>query len=375
MPLAFEIPKLLWLLSGEVHREASWFQERQREELWLDDWASVAEQELWIKVPAVVQGSIRLTSPDLPDRSEERPIVEQIAKFDLAAWRASLGKGKAVKRLQLSHFPPKGAPGKPYFHQAQICSVRSVWEAQDIGCVQTTHGEHIKLHVGWLEKGKAEERKLYLWHETGELILAQSLEPALSTCEIMPAKTALLPGAYIIQLAAVDPWYESEPQYPGTNAPGTLLIKILPAQELHQNEVIEIQAAIYDGKPHDLSIPYQMRITGRIIGQSIANDLKLNGVIVKTNNQNWYWGELLKRGHAEQDAEIQASNPVKFPEELLNSGRGAIEARDGEGVMYCRRCKQLHWRHEYMLDPQHAVHLRGPINNFLRKIVRQSSTN
>ena len=380
IPLTFEIPKLLWLLSAEVrraenvHLEENLYRERQRQELWLDDWTDLKEQELWIKVPAYVQGNIRLTSPDLTERNEERPIVDQIAKFDLSAWRALLRKGKPVKSLQVTHLPLKDVSGKPYFHHAQIFTVRSQWEAQEIGCVQTAPGNRIKLQVGWLEKGKAEERTLYLWRQTGELILEQSLEPGVFICDIAPTRTPLLPGAYLIQLAAIDAWGQAEPQYPGTHALSTLRIKIVAAQELHQDEAIMIQAAFSEGTRHDLSIPYQIRITGRIIGQNIANDLKLNGVIVKTTNQDWYWGELLASGHAEQDAEIRASNPIKFPESLLTTGIGAIEARDGEGAMYCRHCKQLHWRHESTMDPRHASQLLGPINRFQRKLVGQRIT-
>ncbi|MCC6456350.1 MAG: hypothetical protein IT328_15455 [Caldilineaceae bacterium] len=378
LPLVFEIPKLLWLLKGEIASENKWFQERVREELWLGDWTRLPEQELWVKLPPYVQGSVLLTSPDLPRRREERPIIEQIAKFDLIAWGAALGKGRPVKSLQLSHLPPReisygtsthGATAKPYFHEACICTVRSEWEAREIGCMQALADGRTRLQVGWVEKGQAEERILYLWRETGELILQQSLEPGLWHCEL-DLGSAPLPGSYLIQLAAIDPWQPDEARYPGTSEPSTLSIQIVASQELHQDEIIEI-LSVYDLGTHlELTLPYRVRILGRIIGQSIANDLKVNGVIVKTSNQNWCWGELTLSGHADVDAEIRMSNPVKFPESLLRGGIGAIEARDGEGAMYCPRCKLLHWRHDTSLDPDHAAHLRGPISRFHRKVLR-----
>lgn len=357
-PVSFDLPKLLWCFSSDIVSQAAGWQMYQRQELWLDDWESLQEQFLLVKLPAEVQGELALGS-DAADRQEIRRIVNQIARFDLLAWRDSLRAGKPLKWLRLTHPDPA-----VQIKDAPICTIRSAWEAQDLACVQMGEGERVILRIGWSERGRAQERVLCIWDQAGRRVLHRSLSSGERTARVETDTTTLPPGAYLIHLAPIDPWWRTLPAYPGPQAPSTIQIEVVGVQQVRQDEVLTVTKVEDEGVILPLAQPYRLRITGRIIGQQAPRELQLDGVVVKRTNAGWFWGELLEEGDDEQRAEARASNPLKFRYALLRPGLSAIEDRNGDGAMYCHKCQRLHWREERVNHPDHAPTLVGPIRRF-----------
>lgn len=170
------------------HRVVAGQRWRLRYHLWLCNKA--------LTLQAVRQEHLLLQQTHTPPRQQWLLIIGLLG-FTLLLWR--------IERFSTA------APSDP-----PLLRVRTRWEAEESECIQRIQGRAITLSVIWLDRGQAEAKHLHIWS------LADHTQP-LITCdvaveaqqvEVKASATSLPPGAYLLQIVAVDPWATTDPVRP-----------------------------------------------------------------------------------------------------------------------------------------------------------------
>lgn len=362
IPLTISIPKVKWRLQGlEDDQHAVWCD--TVEEVWLGDWETTPELFLIVALPSFVDGCLELS---LDGRKEERDLCEGRARFDLLAFVDALRTGPSVQTftfmLSESQFGIERAP---------LFKVRTRWEVEDVECVQESQGRTIILNVTWTEKGRTgnKDRIVRLWSTSGVLsdpIIEERVPEG--TCVTLQANVRDLPqGTYLLQLTVEDPWSTTKVSRPALNAPNTRVIELVPIGDIRQGQVLGIcSIADDDGQPYQLDEgACKIRIVGKIINRRLPTGVGTGHVRITRNNEGWYVGNIEVVGDPELEVEVDQANPVKFDYDISKDLITAIEDKEGEGAMYCRRCRKLYWSEEVNKEEGRKEHpIFGPVEVF-----------
>jgi len=362
IPLTISIPKVKWRLQGlEDDQHAVWCD--TVEEVWLGDWETTPELFLIVALPSFVDGCLELS---LDGKKEERDLCEGRARFDLLAFVDALRTGPSVQTftfmLSESQFGIERAP---------LFKVRTRWEVEDVECVQESQGRTIILNVTWTEKGRTgnKDRIVRLWSTSGVLsdpIIEERVPEG--TCVTLQANVRDLPrGTYLLQLTVEDPWSTTKVSRPALNAPNTRVIEVVPIGDIRQGQVLSIcSIADDDGQPYQLDEgACKIRIVGKIINRRLPTGVGTGHVRITRNNEGWYVGNIEVVGDPELEVEVDQANPVKFDYDISKDLITAIEDKEGEGAMYCRRCRKLYWSEEVNKEEGRKEHpIFGPVEVF-----------
>jgi len=362
IPLTISIPKVKWRLQGlEDDQHAVWCD--TIEELWLGDWETAPELFLVVALPPFVDGCLELS---LDGKEEERDLSEGKARFDLLAYMDALRVGPSAQTFTLTL--PESRLGIEY---APLFKVRTRWEVEDVECVQESQGRTIILNVTWTEKGRTgnKDRIVRLWSTSGVLsdpIIEQRVPEG--TCVTLQANVRdLPPGTYLLQLTVEDPWSTTKVSRPALNAPNTRVIEIVPIGDIRQGQVLSVLSlADDDGQLYQLDEgACKIRIVGKIINRRLHTDVGTGHVRITRNNEGWYVGNIEVVGDPELEVEVDQANPVKFDYDISKDLITAIEDKEGEGAMYCRRCRKLYWSEEVNKEEGRKEHpIFGPVEVF-----------
>jgi len=364
IPLTISIPKVRWRLQGlEDDQHAVWCD--TVEEVWLGDWEKSLDLFLVVSLPSFVDGRLELS---LDGKEEERGLSEGKARFDLLAFVDALRVGPSVQTFTLTL-----RESQFRFERAPLFKVRTRWEVEDIECVQSSQGRIITLKVTWTERGRTgnKDRIIRLWSSSGvatEPIIKQKVLEGTQSAILQTNVRVLPPGTYLLQLTLEDPWSTTEVSCPALNAPNARLIEIVPIEDIRQGQVLSIcSIADYDGQLYPLDKEaYKIRIVGKIINRRLPTGVGAEHVrVTRMKNEGWYVGNIEVAGDPELEVEIDQANPVKFDYDVSKDVITAIEDREGDGAMYCRRCRKLYWSREANTEEEQKEHpIFGPVEVF-----------
>lgn len=367
LALSFAIPKVVWRLEGlSAQADSRWHD--TPEEIWFGDWERAAALFLVVKLPPHMQGQLALTL-EHGTVQQQSVLRDGIVRFDLLALRDALVQGPAVQALQLSHLNSAAS-----FTRVPLLCVRTKWQADAIECIQQFQGRTINLSVRWLDRGKAEAKRIYLWSLTDSPlpILACDVAGEAQHAEVKASAATLLPGTYLLQIVAVDPWATAEPVRPTLAASNIQRFDIVSAGALRQGEIFTITAVADLGQRYQPQLVYQLKVEGKIVHHATPATHSGTQMVVTYANEGWYIGRLLRPAVATNDQidrtlwdELLASNPFKIEYNVTKGVVTTIENRYGEGPMYCPTCGRLYWRQETIDAETSAGHpLVGPIELF-----------
>ena len=362
IPLTISIPKVKWRLQGlEDDQRVVWCD--TIEEVWLGDWEIAPELFLIVALPSCLDGCLELS---LDGKKEERDLSEGRARFDLLAFVDALRAGPSVQTFTLTLSESQfGIEHVPLF------KVRTRWEVEDIECVQESQGRTIILNVTWTEKGRPgnKDRIIRLWSLSGEPvgpITEQTVLEGIQSATLRGNEDLPL-GTYLLQLTLEDPWSATEVSCPAQDALNTLVIKVVSAGDIRQGQILSIcSIADDDGQLYQLDEgACKIRIVGKIINRRLPTDVGTEHVRITRNNEGWYVGNIEVVGDPELEVEVDQANPVKFDYDISKDLITAIEDKEGEGAMYCRRCRKLYWSEEVNKEEGRKEHpIFGPVEVF-----------
>ena len=362
IPLTISIPKVKWRLQGlEDDQRVVWCD--TIEEVWLGDWEIAPELFLIVALPSCLDGCLELS---LDGKKEERDLSEGRARFDLLAFVDALRAGPSVQTFTLTLSESQfGIEHVPLF------KVRTRWEVEDIECVQESQGRTIILNVTWTEKGRPgnKDRIIRLWSLSGEPvgpITEQTVLEGIQSATLRGNEDLPL-GTYLLQLTLEDPWSATEVSCPAQDALNTLVIKVVSAGDIRQGQILSIcSIADDDGQLYQLDEgACKIRIVGKIINRRLPTDVGTEHVRITRNNEGWYVGNIEVVGDPELEVEIVQANPVKLDYDVSKDMITAIEDKEGDGAMYCRRCRKLYWSREVNTEEEQKEHsIFGPVEVF-----------
>jgi len=365
VPLTINVPKVKWRLQGlEDDQHAVWC--NTVEEVWLGDWETSSELFLIVALPSFVDGPLELSLDGNSGRKEEKVLREGKARFDLLAFGDALRAGPSLQTFTLTL--PESQFG---IDHTPLFKVRTRWEVEDVECIQEARGRTITLNVTWTEKGRTgnRDRVVRLWSLSGVLsnpIIEQKVWEGTSVT-LRANVRDLPPGTYLLQLALEDPWSTTEVSRPALDDPNTQMIVVVPIGDLRQGQVLSIcSIADDDGQLYQLGEgACKIRIVGKIINRRLPTDVGTEHVRITRNNEGWYVGNIEVVGDPELEVEVDQANPVKFDYDISKDLITAIEDKEGEGAMYCRRCRKLYWSEEVNKEEERKEHpIFGPVEVF-----------
>jgi len=311
-----------------------------------------------------VGGGLELS---LDGKKEKSDLCEGRARFDLLAFVDALRTGPSVQTFKLmlseSRFEIERAP---------LFKVRTHWEVEDVECVQELRGRIVILNVTWTEKGRTgdKDRIIRLWRSSGVPvgpIIEQKVLEGIHSATLQANAGNLPPGTYLLQLTLEDPWSTTKVSRPAQDSPNTQVIEIVPIGDIRQGQVLSILSlADDDGQLYQLDEgACKIRIVGKIINRRLPTDVGTGHVRITRNNEGWYVGNIEVVGDPELEVEVDQANPVKFDYDILKDLITAIEDKEGEGAMYCRRCRKLYWSEEVNKEEGRKEHPTfGPVEVF-----------
>lgn len=344
IPISIEIPRLTWRLNSMPDNEYSTEADRI-EELWFGDLNKSMEPVFVIvKMPSFIndyQGRLCLVDTD-------QVAVEKIqhgkVRFDLSGFSDTLKAGeKSVHIFQLTV-----DNAKLPMENVELFEVRTKWEVEKLECVQEFSEEKINLKITWeKEHGKFEgKRVVKLWDIKSPKLTPRRWKIPENSYGIMieEEKDKLPPGTYKLHIDIDDPWSSSEPIFPIEDSPNIRDIEI-EDEVLHAKITITEVRDIKTNKIYKIESKYIIQTKGKIIGGNLPEAIRDNpDVLVKeVINNGWYLGEIAVKRRPPFLTGIDAVNPVKFEYISTNHFIESIEDKDGDGVYFCARCKELFW--------------------------------
>lgn len=377
LPIRFTIPKVTWAiltvakLTEDELSDHYWYD--SAEEIWYDEWETSSALFLWLRVPPCIEDTLEIVMEG-QKQGQRAPVINGMARFDLRALRDTLSPAQAVSQLLLRH-----NTSTPAFSPRPLLAVRTLWEIDEVECIQLHRGRTICLQLHWHEQGKASDRLVRIWHIDDsskpvweEPLVAQSNEAMQFYSELMLPATQLSPGNYLLQFLAVDAWVESTPSYPQIDDRNVARIAIVGAGNLRQGEIFTIKAVIDENCEHLLKGQYRIQIDGKIVNQLLPSHYRNQQVLVTHGNNGWYMGRALLPEITTATPvtltlrnELLASSPFKIEYDEAAGLITTLEDRYGEGPMFCKNCGQLYWREEAIEAEEANGHqLLGPIERF-----------
>jgi hypothetical protein len=363
VPLTVNVPKVKWRLQGlEDDQQTVWCD--TVEEVWLGDWETASELFLIVALPSRLDGYLELS---LDGKKEKRDLRGGRARFDLLAFMDALRAGPSIQTFTLTLPESQFA-----IDHTPLFKVRTRWEVEDVECIQESRGRTIILNVTWTEKGRTgnRDRVVRLWSPSG--VLSDPIIPEEKVWEgtsvtLRASVRDLPPGTYLLQLALEDPWSTTEVSRPALDDPNTRVIVVVPIGDLRQGQILSIcSIADDDGQLYQLGEgACKIRIVGKIINRRLPTDIATEHVRITRNNEGWYVGNIEVVGDPELEVEVDQANPVKFDYDISKDLITAIEDKEGEGAMYCRRCRKLYWSEEVNKEEERKEHpIFGPVEVF-----------
>ena len=372
LPLTIALPKTYWRFQGLADlSDLLWRDQIASDEMWLGDWQGLTALFLVVALPASLDGAVVLSLDGDMGRVDRQDLRWGSARFNLLAFRDAVRSGPPLRELRLSLEDPQSA-----FPTTPILQLRWQWEVVALECVQESKGHEIALTATWQERGRTEggARLIRLWragdHAMKPLAEVTVAEGAYEA-RLRVDGTQAPPGEYLLQFILEDPWAGTQPQCPERGTTNCHVIVIMREEEIRDGCLLGIRAVrllpkIHSAPPDPLTDGlYRIRIVGRIINRRLPPVGKAQKVLVTRANEGWYVGNVEVPGGSGLESEAQAANPVKFDYDVTAREITAIEDREGDGAMYCRRCHRLFWSREALEAEQHRKHaLVGPVEHF-----------
>jgi len=366
IPLTIDIPKVRWRLQGlEESEYATW--RDMVEEVWLGDWATAEDLFLVVSLPPSAGRFVTLSLGDESQLHRRVEIQGGKARFDLLAFEDGLRAGPPVQAFTIA-LPDSSCD----IESAPLFTVRTRWEVADLQCIQRTQHQAIVFEVSWTERGRRDGKdavvRLWSTDQVATDPIAKQDVGEGTSATLEAHVESVPPGAYLLQLALVDPWATTEASRPERGTLNTKLVEVFPVEDVGHDELVQLRAiADYQGQEHTLEPgAYRIKVIGRINYLLLPAGIAPPGVLVTRTNEGWYVGLLQAGDDPELAADAQRSNPVKFEHESGASKITGIEDRYGEGPMYCTTCERLFWSEELIEVEQEGKHpLIGPIDRFM----------
>ena len=364
VPLAIVIPKICWRLQGSENPYDTW--QHTVEEVWWGELESSTELFLAIALPPSILGRVTVSLGEGDTvREETVPIRSGMASVDLLSFSEVLHSTNAsLQTVYLTVLDTEWAIQKePLFR------FRTRWEADNIQCIQSTHGHVTTLAVSWHEKGKPDTKVLRLWSagtSEHQPVLEEVVASDACDHQLRFSLSDVPPGRYLLQLDSVDPWFTGIIHRPSADSINTCAVEVVPTASLRQGERFVITAVADDeSKLHEPAERYEIEIRGKIAHRNLPEDLSLSeDVLITTTNEGWYLGYLTVPNNPML---TQDANPVKVDYRAEQDIVTAIEDRYGEGPLFCTECRRLHWRRKPIEEEEqrgHRQYLCGPVEHF-----------
>lgn len=338
LPLEIKIPKLQWRLVGVRNTEYGLWQD-QIEELPISDLESPGSPRLMVRVPSLVQGSLRLVLHG-SDHQVTSPLRNGESRFDLSRFADTLRTGPPVSTFLIASDNDSIAflrEGVPLFH------VRTRWEVKNLTCEDRSQGDRYILDVSWTELGESGNRVIRFWQlPSSTAPSAEEFVPeGVYQVSIIKPIDDLPPGDYLLEIADHDPWRSNEPTFPQPNAPNTLLLRFKSG----------------DRTPTTLSSVTDLTIAA-VEDPTTGKHYPLNGKYTvspytdRTHPEpGVYVGRVAIRLEARGRARVSWENSVTYGYDPGPNYITFLEDKDGDGAYFCRTCRRLFWsRGEEMLE-------------------------
>ncbi|MDK2836594.1 MAG: hypothetical protein PWP21_1371 [Thermosediminibacterales bacterium] len=352
LPLNIKIPSISWKIETSGEKEKfSWSSIVKK--IWHEDIFDSSSAVLKIKIPEGFADIATLTLNDNDQKSSSKVKGNQVV-YDLKKFGDTLRESNTpLQKFYLSF------PNRDEIDALPILYIRTKWEVKDIEVHQELQDEKRKIEIRWEEKGKARNRILRLWNlrksENNDYEpMKLKIKEGQNSLMIIKERVDMLPlGCYRIQFDTENLWGSTYSRLPQKNQLNTKDVfigtktEVIDAIKTSGIKLTKLEDE--KGKQYNLDPEYPFFI------QEIEEAPEFK-------NEERFKGNLYFLGPDGRKISMK-TNPVSFYINYDKEYLPFLIDEEGDGVVYCPKCKQIFWEWNEYRERHKKIHIE-PVKIF-----------